>query len=105
MVVAEDRDTVGHIVVDRFHGFLRRVDAAVRACIEIVVPAEVCAPRRVVKPVEVGHADPIFDEDVIVRPVEPDVRRLVIRVVKTRDRLVSVGKASDHVSEDDGHDR
>ena len=36
----------------------------------------------------------------VVRPVEPDVGRLVIRVVKTRDRLVSIGKTCDNVSED-----
>ena len=52
------------------------------------------------KPIEVGHADPVFDEDVIVRPVEPDVGRLIIRVVKAGNGLVPVRKAGNNVGED-----
>ena len=53
MVVAENRNAVGHIVVDRLHCLLGRVDAAVRPGIEIVVAAELRSPGRIVQPVEV----------------------------------------------------
>ena len=49
------------------------------------------------QPVEVRDADPVFDEHMVVRSVEPDIGGLIIRIVKSRDRRGPVGKPCDDV--------
>src|SRR5699024_6207984 len=90
----------GNVVVDDLHGGLRRVDAAVRAVVDVLFAAKFCAPGGVVDAVGQVEAHPIFDEHAVIRPCQPGVGGVGLHLVVAGGGVVAAHRllpGADHV--------